>query len=159
MITSSIASGNANGYTIAFSRGVGGAVDGQAAEMYDMSTSSIELLSPARENEATTLPPSGGVRKVPVSFDERVLSMDNLKALRDIGSRIRRVLPGTPGIETNGPFDIELGFLGEDIWLFQTRPFVENRSAGQSTYLSRMDIRTADPGLVKMMDKLTGPRP
>ena len=37
------------------------------------------------------------------------------------------------GIE--GPYDVELGFKDEKIWLFQVRPFVENKGALSSEYL------------------------
>lgn len=155
MITSGVASGVSNHFTVAFNRGVSGAVDGQAAEMYDLAPAgNQELLAPAREPEALTLPASGGTQRVQVAFNERVLSSEDLHALVTIGTRIRQSLPGTPGIETNGPFDIELGFLGSHLWLFQTRPFVENRSAAQSTYLSRMDIRDARVKRVHLSDKL-----
>ncbi len=155
MITTGVASGVSDHFTVAFNRGVSGAVDGQDAEMYDLAPAgNQELLAPAREPEALTLPPSGGTQRVPVSFNERVLSPEDLHALVAIGTRIRQSLPGTPGIETNGPFDVELGFLDSHLWLFQTRPFVENRSAAQSTYLSHMDIRDAGPQSVSLNDKL-----
>ena len=34
-----------------------------------------------------------------------------------------------------GPYDVELGFKDEKIWLFQVRPFVENKGALSSEYL------------------------
>jgi hypothetical protein len=37
------------------------------------------------------------------------------------------------GIE--GPYDVELGFKDNKIWLFQVRPFVENKGALSSDYL------------------------
>ena len=50
MITKGILSGNDNDLTIAFSRGAGGAVDGQAAESYLIKESGFsQLISPARE--------------------------------------------------------------------------------------------------------------
>ena len=35
----------------------------------------------------------------------------------------------------SGPFDVELGFKDQKIWLFQVRPFVENKKALNSEYL------------------------
>jgi hypothetical protein len=64
-----------------------------------------------------------------------ILSPDNLTDLRDLAAKMRQVLPTAPGVETEGPFDIELGFLDDRIWLFQVRPFVENKNAVASTYL------------------------
>lgn len=144
MITTGVYTGTVDNLTLAFNRGVGGAVDGQAAEMYELNRLSAELISPAREPKATVLPVRGGVAKEAVSFSRPILSRENLVTLRAIGSQIRRLLPGTPGVETQGPFDVELGFKSDHLWLFQARPFVENRSAAQSTYLSRLDTRNAD---------------
>ena len=44
-----------------------------------------------------------------------------------------------PGIETEGPFDIELGFKDNKLWLFQVRPFVENKNAAASQYLNSLN--------------------
>jgi len=40
--------------------------------------------------------------------------------------------------ETNGmqgPYDVELGFQNNKLWLFQVRPFVENKNAASALYL------------------------
>ena len=34
-----------------------------------------------------------------------------------------------------GAYDVELGFKDDKLWLFQIRPFVENKKALSSTYL------------------------
>jgi hypothetical protein len=34
-----------------------------------------------------------------------------------------------------GPYDVELGFKDNKLWLFQVRPFVENKRAKTSEYL------------------------
>ena len=69
------------------------------------------------------------------SFEQPILSSSNLEALRRLAAEVRKVLPTAPGIETNGPFDVELGFKDDKIWLFQVRPFVENKRAASSAYL------------------------
>ena len=62
-----------------------------------------------------------------------------MKQLLSMASEIRQRLPGTPGIETAGPFDVELGFQDDRIWLFQVRPYVENKQAQSSAYLRNLD--------------------
>ena len=58
LITKGITSGIDKDLTIAFSRGAGGAVDGQSAESYVISANgSAQLISPAREAYHNTLPP------------------------------------------------------------------------------------------------------
>ncbi len=156
MITTGISSGRRDEVTVAFNRGVGGAVDGQAAEVYLLATNRTLLESPAREPRFTTLPARGGVEKRITAFNERILSPSNLDALWGLALEIRRKLPGTPGIETDGPFDVELGFESGQIRLFQTRPFVENKSAASTIYLTAMDKRKTSGGRIRLSDGLAG---
>ena len=61
MVTTGISNGIEEDISIAFSRGAGGAVDGQAAESYLLHQSGTnELLSPAREAYYRKLPQKGG---------------------------------------------------------------------------------------------------
>ena len=139
MITKGVTSGNDDDITVAFSRGAGGAVDGQAAESYLIDPYGRPLLqAPARERLHRRLPVSGGSVMVPAAFNARVLSERNLRDLYDLGREVERVMPQTPGVATDGPFDVELGFEDDTIWLFQIRPFVENSSAQRSEYLQRI---------------------
>ncbi len=154
MITSGISSGSRADATVAFNRGVGGAVDGQAAESYLITPRGAVLESPAREPRYSTLPSAGGVERRITSFDMRILSPEDLRKLADLAGEVRRRLPGTPGIETTGPFDVELGFLGPDIRLFQTRPFVENRAAASTLYLSAMDSRSKTDRTIGASDRI-----
>jgi phosphoenolpyruvate synthase/pyruvate phosphate dikinase len=136
MITKGVTSRNEEDLTVAFNRGVGGAVDGQAAESWLLTADGKEfLISPARETEYLTIPATGGSVKKQTRFDKRILSEENLDALREIAKEIESKLPNAPGINTAGPWDIELGFKDNKIWLFQVRPFVENKQATASEYL------------------------
>ncbi len=140
MITTGLASSASKDITVAMNWGGGGAVEGQAAETYLLSHDGKDiLLSPAREPQYSFLPAKGGVVKKFVNFDKPILNRSERYKLRLFAEEIRRTLPGTPGIETRGPFDIELGFWNDLIWLFQVRPFVENKIALSSSYLSSMD--------------------
>ncbi|MFT5143338.1 MAG: hypothetical protein ACI80V_001540 [Rhodothermales bacterium] len=139
MITTGISTGNAAEVTIAFSRGVGGAVDGQAAETWLLGQTAETLLSPAREPTFRTLPVSGGTAVQRTGYQNRILTPANLTALRSLAQEVKTRLPQMPGMRSSGPWDVELGFLDGQIWLFQVRPFVENRAAGSTTYLQRMD--------------------
>ncbi len=139
MITKGIASNTEGDLTVAFNRGVGGAVDGQAAESWLLAADKTEhLISPAREATYLTIPATGGSVRVNTSFEKRILTTDNFVALRSLADRIQVELPKAPGITTKGPFDMELGFKDNKIWLFQVRPFVENKQAAASDYLERI---------------------
>ena len=139
MITKGVTTRNDNDLTVAFNRGVGGAVDGQAAESWLISEDGKNyLISPARESTYRTIPASGGSVMKQATFERRILTAAHLDALRFMAQKIRQQLPNTPGITTKGPWDIELGFKDDKIWLFQVRPFVENKQAAASDYLQQI---------------------
>lgn len=136
MITKGVASGKAEDITVAFSRGAGGAVDGQAAEAYLLrANGSTTLLSPARERLHRRLPVTGGSVMLPAAFNQRILTQENLKDLRQLAGEVEKVMPDAPGVDATGPWDVELGFQDDKIFLFQIRPFVENKRAQSSDYL------------------------
>lgn len=137
IITTGVTSANRNDITIAFSMGAGGAVEGQISESYLIKeTGEKIILSPSRESRYNYLPVSGGVIKKFSSFENPVLSDNDLKLLIDFTNSMKVKLPGSPGIESDGPFDIELGIKDSKIWLFQVRPFVENKAANSLEYLN-----------------------
>jgi len=136
LITKGIQTDNDNDLTIAFSRGAGGAVDGQAAESYLLTGSgSNVLLSPSREAMANTLPAAGGTGKRSYSFQQPILSPENLNQIRSFSKQVSSQMAQNVHTNASGPFDIELGFKDNKLWLFQIRPFVENKNALKSDYL------------------------
>jgi len=136
LITKGISSGNDEDLTIAFSRGAGGAVDGQAAEQYLIKeTVGYQLLAPAREAYHNTLPKTGGTGKKLVTFETSVLNERNINEIREFAKTIRKTLPEATKSDYKGAYDVELGFKNDKLWLFQIRPFVENKKALSSGYL------------------------
>lgn len=136
VITKGITTRDGRDVTAAFSRGAGGAVDGQAAESYLLKhTQENILLSPAREPNYRRLPDSGGSIMNKTTFQKNILNEDNLYQLRKLAYDIHHQFPKNPNSPNHGPFDIELGFKNDFPWLFQVRPFVENKRAKSSTYL------------------------
>ncbi|MEX1298363.1 MAG: hypothetical protein AB1Z81_05110, partial [Desulfotignum sp.] len=126
------------------------------AETYLMTGTGQDILfSPSREPRATRLPPAGGVERAAVHFDQPVLTPDDRQAVRDLVRRVRQTIPGTPGIEGEGPYDIELGFVNGSLRLFQIRPFVENRKAGILTYLQTLDRMNLAPETVLLHQEVT----
>ncbi|WP_321492949.1 PEP/pyruvate-binding domain-containing protein [uncultured Desulfobacter sp.] len=155
IITHGLFSGNPSGITVAFCRGVAGAVDGQTAENYLLTVKDEDiLLQPARETNATTTPSQGGVVKAWVDLDEPVLNALDRQKIRELVARVRNTLPGTPGIEGQGPFDIEMGFFNDEIRLFQVRPFMENKRAGMTNYLLRLDMGYKEPDTISLQRPL-----
>jgi hypothetical protein len=136
LITKGLSSGNEKDLTIAFSRGAGGAVDGQSAETYLIKNSGgYELLAPAREPYHNTLPVTGGTGKKMATFETSVLNEQNIEEIRALAETIRKRMPAETNADYEGAYDVELGFKNNKLWLFQIRPFVENKKALSSTYL------------------------
>ncbi|MBA3010432.1 MAG: PEP/pyruvate-binding domain-containing protein [Proteobacteria bacterium] len=151
VITHGIISNQAQDITVAFSRGVGGAVDGQAAETYLLTESGTDiLLYPSRETRSTQLPATGGIEKKFQLLDQPILNQEERLQIRDLVKTVRSLLPDTPGIEGKGPFDIELGFINGSMRLFQVRPFVENKRAASMNYLINLDKTQSAPQTILM---------
>ncbi len=140
VITKGLITSSIDDVTMAFSRGAGGAVDGQVAELYQLNKNGTSImLSPAREPILKTLPSSGGVKNKYTSFNLPILNQANITELRSFTNKLKKELPDMKGIETQGPFDIELGFKDDKLWLFQVRPFVENKNAASQLYLESLN--------------------
>ena len=136
MITTGINSGNSKDLTIAFSRGAGGAVDGQSAEAYGLGADgTTNLIAPARESDYNSLPITGGTAKKSATFESSILNQQNIKEIRELAESVRQKMAKEVNSEYTGAYDVELGFKNNKLWLFQIRPFVENKKALSSGYL------------------------
>ncbi len=136
LITKGIRSGNDKDLTIAFSRGAGGAVDGQSAESYLISYNGInEFAAPSREMYYNALPLTGGTEKKVATFEKPILNIQNINDIRNLAKTIRKTMATETHSDYKGAYDVELGFKDNKLWLFQIRPFVENKKALSSDYL------------------------
>ncbi len=140
LITKDFIDNDDNSITVAMSRGAGGAVDGQSAETYIIDQEGKGLLvSPARENKQRKLPNTGGSVMEHVDFDQRILTDENIKTIREFAKSVHEIMPGSKDGSYKGAWDIELGFKDSKLYLFQIRPFVENSQAVNSEYLNSID--------------------
>lgn len=140
MITTGIESDNRNDVTIAFNLGIAGAVEGQASESYLLRSGGHNtLLAPSRSPHYQVLLPAGGVATHRADFSRPILSNGELHSLRKMAVEIEKILPGAPGMDTAGPYDVELAFWNDNLWLLQVRPFVENKAARSLEYLRSID--------------------
>ncbi|RAJ16361.1 PEP/pyruvate-binding domain-containing protein [Olleya aquimaris] len=153
MITKGINSGNDNDLTVAFSRGAGGAVDGQMAETRLITTKDNLLLAPARQPEYIRLPVTGGTKKYYTSFERPILNEKNIKDIRQLAIKIRQLMAGHSD-NKNQAYDVEFGFKDDKLWLFQIRPFVENKQAKSSEYLASISTKTDTNQLISLNTKL-----
>ena len=155
LITKGINSGNDKDLTVAFSRGAGGAVDGQSAETYTIYDSNgYRLLAPAREPMYNTLPSNGGTGKKVATFQNRVVNEKNMRDIKILANTIRETLPKETNSNYEGAYDVELGFKKDKLWLFQIRPFVENKKALSSGYLESITPRINTEKEISLNTKL-----
>jgi len=87
---------------------------------------------------------SGGVQKLPVSSADRVLAAGEIKQLIALAKQLPTRFP--PVIDASGkptPADIEFGFLGGELKLFQIRPFLGSEHTRGSDLLHRIDASLA----------------
>jgi phosphohistidine swiveling domain-containing protein len=149
MVTKDIDSGRANWLSVAVNEGVGGAVDGQAAESLriDLETGEVRLMAQATATYRRRPDPSGGVEKVPVSGADRVLEESEMAQLIVFAKELPQRFPEVLNAEGQAvPADIEFGFLNGELKLFQIRPFLESRQAKGNAYLTSLDQGVAGSG-------------
>jgi len=143
IITKGVSSGDENAISISFSKGVGGAVEGQSAESYVIHQSRyVELISPGRETKYRVIPSTGGSKLEHSALNDPVLTPVDLVALNNMAKDISSKMDAVT--DNGGPYDIELGIKDGKIWLFQVRPFVENKEANASLYLESLDPKFDD---------------
>ena len=129
LVTGRISDGSAGAMTIATSEGVGGAVDGTSAETVVWSPEGVEVVTLFKSPYRNLLIPGGGTEVVPSTGKEYVLSKANIDELVAAGKLISEKFE--PALDSSGkprPWDIEFGFTGDKLWLFQSRPFIGNDS-------------------------------
>ncbi|QBA63649.1 PEP/pyruvate-binding domain-containing protein [Muriicola soli] len=154
MITKGINVGTKDDLTVAFSRGAGGAVDGQAAETHLITQKGSQLLAPAREVYYNRLPTGGGTSRETATFEEPMLSNANIGKLREFAASLRETLPRELKSDYDGAYDVELGFKNNKLWLFQIRPFVENKKALGSSYLESITPKIQKNKIIQLSTKL-----
>ncbi len=154
MITKGINMGTEKDLTVAFSRGAGGAVDGQAAETRLIEEGASLLLAPARDLYYNRLPTSGGTSREIASLQSPILNETNIGQLRTFATTLREILPKATKSDYKGAYDVELGFKNNKLWLFQIRPFVENKKALGSAYLESITPRIQNDKKIQLSTKL-----
>ena len=143
IITKGVNKGGEDDISISFSRGVGGAVEGQSAESYVIYKNGFtELISPGRETKYRVIPPTGGSTFTYAALKNPVLNKNQIAMLNKMAQSIESKMDNLTN--ENHAYDIELGIKDDFIWLFQVRPFVENKEALGSEYLRTLDPEYID---------------
>jgi hypothetical protein len=125
MVTADLAT-RGQGLTIACAWGVGGAVDGEAAETVVLRPDGSTLLvGEAKAPYQRRLRQEGGIEWI-VAPAGRVLTPDERLGLRRLAEEVSaRLTPATGRDGKPLPWDIEFGFVDGRLALFQIRPLVE----------------------------------
>ena len=152
MITKGINEGLEKDLTVAFSRGAGGAVDGQSAETRLITANGNVLLSPARQPDYIRLPLTGSTKKYYTNFNTPILNASNIYDIRKLAFDIRSKIDKKS--EENHAYDVEFGFKNNKLWLFQIRPFVENKQAKSSEYLNSITPKVKNSTEIKLTEKI-----
>lgn len=142
LVTTDLDTGNRQWLSIAASEGLGGAVEGQAAEELRVHRDSgaVRLLSQATAPTRLAPGPGGGVQRLPADGPSTLLSSAEIDKLRALADDVEaRGLLATDATGQHPVADIEFGFVDGRLALFQIRPLVENRRARADAYLVALD--------------------
>jgi phosphoenolpyruvate synthase/pyruvate phosphate dikinase len=142
MVTRDIDTGNAEWLSVAVNEGVGGAVDGQAAESLriNVKTGEVRMLAQATAAWRRVLRSDGGVDKELVEIPHSVLKPDEIQQLIKLALDLPQRYPSILDASGNpAPADIEFGFVRGKLKLFQIRPFLESIQARSNEYLNNLD--------------------
>ena len=150
LVTQDLDSGDREVLSVAVNEGVGGAVDGQAAESLriDSRDGSVRLMATATAPWRRRPAAGGGIEKLPASGNDSVLQPAEIERLiRFARDELPvRFPPITDDAGKPAAADVEFGFVDSELRLFQIRPFLESRSARGNTYLAAMDAALAAGG-------------
>ncbi|NNL99597.1 MAG: hypothetical protein HKO62_02520 [Gammaproteobacteria bacterium] len=139
---------DADGYfSIAVNEGIGGVVDGQAAESLRVNRDDfdVHVLAQASAPLRRQLDPEGGIARLPASGADSVLSDDEIRILMQFVRELPDRYPYITDADGNQrTMDIEFGFLDGKLVLFQIRPLVENEALASNEVLSGIDAAAAD---------------
>jgi len=142
LVTREIDSGSTDWLSVAVNEGVGGAVDGQSAESLRIHVPSgrARLLAQAAAPVRRQIVAAGGIRELPVSGSDRVLTPAEIASLIEFSRALPTRFPAI--VDAAGqaaPADVEFGFQQGQLRLFQIRPFLDNARTRGLGYLQELD--------------------
>jgi len=155
MITQDVDSGDRDVLSVAVNEGVGGAVEGQAAESMriDKRTGNVRLMAAATAPRRMVPLATGGVAKVPTSGAETLLKAEDVRQLIAFSDEITKRFQQFDDRGQPAAADVEFAFVEGRLALLQIRPFKESRQAQASAHLAKMD-----QALEKNLDRMVNLR-
>jgi hypothetical protein len=159
MITQDVDTGDRDVLSVAVNEGVGGAVEGQAAESLriDRATGNVRLMASATAPRRLVPLAAGGVARQPSSGALALLGANEVRQLIALADEIPRRFPQLGEDGKPVAADVEFAFVDGRLWLLQIRPFNESRQAMNAGYLRQMDQALA-AGRKRVIDLTEVPR-
>ena len=151
MVSKDVVWGEAGWISIAVNEGIGGAVDGQAAESLrvHLESGETQLLAHATAPYQRILTSAGGLQTLPASGSDRVLEADEIRQLITLAQTIPEKFASLRDENNNPmPADVEFAFRDGRLALLQIRPFVEAKGAKRLGFISprgSSNIKQEDP--------------
>ncbi len=144
------------GFTVSTAWGIGGAVSGEAAEtLVALKDGTVQLVSEAKAPYQRELSKDNGITWKAANAG-KVLQENEIETLRQLTLDVAEKYPAIKDSEGNAlPWDIEFGFIDNELTLFQIRPLVERGSLLADRLLKKMsDITTTPDNSVKLTDAI-----
>ena len=141
MITQDVDTGDPDVLSVAVNEGVGGAVEGQAAESVriDRKTGATRLMAEATSPRRMVPQATGGIAKLPVTGRSPLIGPNEARELIAFANEIPKRFPQLGEDGKPVAADVEFGFVDGRLWLLQIRPFNESRAARSAATLIQMD--------------------
>jgi len=153
LVTQDIDTGNRDVVSVAVNEGLGGAVDGQAAESLRIALdgSYVQVLATATAPWRRVPDPEGGLTFLPSSGSDTVLQAGEIELIIDFAQHLPDKFPPIIDDEGNSaPADVEFGFVDGELRLFQLRPFLDSKQARGIAYLHQMEARLNNTSLIEV---------
>jgi hypothetical protein len=142
MVTTDLESRKPGWISVAVSEGVGGVVDGQAAESLRVNLASAEVrqLAMASAPYRRVLTGDGGLRTVRATGTDSILREKEISQLIALARDVDGRFPGLVRADgTRAPADVEFAFRNGQLAVLQIRPFVDSKRARGDYYLAALD--------------------
>jgi len=153
LVTQDIDTGNPQVVSVAVNEGLGGAVDGQAAESLriPLDGSPVRVLATASAPFKRVPNPQGGLTYLPASGSDTVLQATEIDQVIGFAQHLPDKFPAIMDDEGNpAPADVEFGFVNGDLILFQLRPFLDSKMARGIGYLQQMDAQLENTASIRV---------
>ena len=141
LLTMDTETGSGDWFSVAVNHGIGGAVQGQAAEELKIHKTKkiIRVLADSANPEMNIVDRQGGLKKTPVDASGKVLTKTEIDKLKLLVKKIQRDFPQLDDQGNSTPADVEYGFKNGELVLFQIRPYMQSRNARKNRFLQLLD--------------------